>query len=163
MLNAGIQEQSEKFPVQFIVELLNKRGSRIVLTGKMQVPINICMSFTFETHNTGFSLGGLLACAVTAAVWNTPYIRADVLKKSLVCITFAQPHITLPCVSEVARERPEVASTIHTLHLHDDVIPRIFPLLNECCSDLSPKEEKGEIKLKTLPTAKMVCPSKGIV
>lgn len=82
------------------------------------------------------------------------------LKKSLVCITFGQPHIILPCVSEVARERPEVTSTIHTLHLHNDIIPRILPLLNECCSDLCPEEEKGEIKLKTLSTAKMVCPFK---
>ena len=111
----------------------------------------------FVIHNTGFSLGGLLACAVTAAVWRTPYIRADVLKKGLVCITFGQPHITLPCMSEVAREQPELVSTIHTLYLHDDVIPRIFPLLNECCSDFGPKAEKGEIKLKTSSTAKMVC------
>ena len=116
-----------------------------------------CMSLMFVIHNTGFSLGGLLACAVTAAVWRTPYIRADVLKKGLVCITFGQPHITLPCVSEVAREQPELVSTIHTLYLHDDVIPRIFPLLNECCSDFGPKAEKGEIKLKTSSTAKMVC------
>ena len=37
MSTAGIQEQSERFPVHFIVELLNKRGSRIVLTGKVPV------------------------------------------------------------------------------------------------------------------------------
>jgi len=108
-------------------------------------------------NDTGFSLGGLLACAVIAAVWRTPYIRTDVLKKGLVCITFGQPHVTLPCLSEFAREQPEVASTIHTLHLHDDVIPRILPLLSECCSDLRHKEERGEIKMKTLSTAKMVC------
>ena len=104
----------------------------------------------------GFSFGGLLACSITAAVWNTPYIRPDVLKRSLVCITFGQPHIALPAVAKVAREQPEMVSVIHTIHLQDDVFPRLLSVLNECCSELGPKEEKSEIKLKAPSMAKMV-------
>ena len=33
----GIEDQSKRFPMRFIIELLNKRGSRIVLTGKTSI------------------------------------------------------------------------------------------------------------------------------
>ena len=109
-----------------------------------------------ECNHSGFSLGGLLACAVTADVWNSAYIRTDLLQKSLVCVTFGQPHISLPGVLQAAREQPELASAIHTLHLYDDPFPRVLPLLNECCSELGPKEETAAITLKAPSMAKMV-------
>ena len=112
-------------------------------------------NISFYIH-PGFSFGGLLACSITAAVWDTPYIRADVLKRSLVCVTFGQPHIALPAVAKVAREQPEMVSVIHTIHLQDDVFPRLLSVLNECCSELGPKEEKGGIKLKAPSMAKLV-------
>ena len=118
------------------------------------MPILACSHF-FYLH-PGFSFGGLLACSITAAVWDTPYIRPDVLKRSLVCITFGQPHIALPAVAKVAREQPEMVSVIHTIHLQDDVFPRLLSVLNECCSELGPKEEKGGIKLKAPSMAKLV-------
>ena len=37
ILLTGIEDQSKRFPVQFIIELLNKRGCRIVLTGKTSI------------------------------------------------------------------------------------------------------------------------------
>ena len=115
------------------------------------------MSDFFVHTYPGFSFGGLLACSITAAVWNTPYIRPDVLKRSLVCITFGQPHIALPAVAKVAREQPEMVSVIHTIHLQDDVFPRLLSVLNECCSELDPKEEKSDIQLNPPPMAKLVC------
>ena len=57
---------------------------------------------------------------------------------------------------QAAREQPELASAIHTLHLYDDVFPRVLPLLNECCSELGPKEETAAITLKAPSMAKMV-------
>ena len=36
-LLTGIEDQSKRFPMRFIIELLNKRGSRIVLTGKTSI------------------------------------------------------------------------------------------------------------------------------
>ena len=36
-LLTGIGDQSKRFPIRFIIELLNKRGSRIVLTGKTSI------------------------------------------------------------------------------------------------------------------------------
>ena len=73
------------------------------------------------------------------------------------CITFGQPHIALPAVAKVAREQPEMVSVIHTIHLQDDVFSRLLSVLNECCSELGPKEEKGGIKLKPPSMAKLVC------
>ena len=117
--------------------------------------MRVC-NVTTQFNHSGFSLGGLLACAVAANVWNSAYIRTDVLQKSLICITFGQPHIPLPGVLQTAKEQPELASAIHTLHLYDDLFPRVLPLLNECCSELGPKEETAAITLKTPSMAKMV-------
>ena len=99
----------------------------------------------------------MLACSIAAGVWDTPYIRADVLKKSLVCITFGQPHITMPTVARVTSEQPDMMSVIHTIRLQDDVVPRLLSVFNECCSELGPKEEGGGITLKAPPMAKLVC------
>ena len=104
-------------------------------------------------HYPGFSFGGMLASSVTAAVWETPYIGADLLKKNLVCITFGQPLFSLPAVHNVAREQ-EIKLTIHTIHIQEDVFPRAISVLNECCSDLQRKDEK--IKMKLPPMAKLV-------
>ena len=103
----------------------------------------------------GFSFGGMLACSITAAVWETPYITADLLKKNLVCITFGQPLFSLPAVHNVSREQ-DIKLTIHTIHIQEDVFPRTIPVLNECCSDLQRKDEKGVIKMKLPPMAKLV-------
>ena len=110
---------------------------------------------TTQFNHSGCSLGGLLACAVAADVWSSAYIRTDILQNSLVCVTFGQPHISLPGVLQAARE-PELASAIHTLHLYDDVFPRVLPLLNECCNELGPKEETATITLKAPSMTKMV-------
>lgn len=107
-------------------------------------------------HTSGFSFGGLLACSLTAAVWNTPYIQPDVLKRRLICITFGQPHLTLPAVANVAKEQPAMKSVIHTIHLQDDIFPRLLSILNECCSELGSNEEKGGITLKSPSLAKLV-------
>ena len=111
-----------------------------------------------HTHiHPGFSFGGTLACSIAAGVWDTPYIRTDVLKMSLVCITFGQPHITMPTIARVTSDQPDMVSVIHTIRLQDDVVPRLLSVLNECCSELGPKEERTGIILSTSHMAKQVC------
>lgn len=95
---------------------------------------------------TGFSFGGLLACAVAAMVWNTPYIGADLLKDHLVCITFGQPHITVPLLADVARQRAEVASTIHCVYSEGDLVPRLVKFLDESWSYLTSPGGRADSK-----------------
>ena len=98
--------------------------------------------------NVGFSFGGLLACAIAACVWDLPYISSSFLKENLACITFAQPHIPVPWLPEVARERPDLVSTIYTVYWEGDLVPRLARFLNECCSSLGSDESKVSLQLK---------------
>ncbi len=79
-------------------------------------------------------------------VWNTPYMGADLLKDHLVCITFGQPHVTVPLLAEVARQRAELASTIHSVYSQDDMVPRLMKFLDESWNYLTPLGEKIEGK-----------------
>ena len=98
----------------------------------------------------GFSFGGLLACTVAACVWDSPYISSDLLKENLACITFGQPHVTLQIVQKVAMQRPDLASTIHTVYSQDDCVPQLMRFLDESWSSeaLVPGTESGGIQLK---------------
>ena len=96
----------------------------------------------------GFSLGGLLACAIAACVWDLPYISSNLLKENLACITFAQPHIPVQWLPEVARERPDLVSTVHTVYWEEDLVPRLARFFNECCSSLGSEESKASVQLK---------------
>ena len=82
----------------------------------------------------GFSFGDLLACTVAACVWDLPYISSDLLKENLACITFGQPHVTLQIVQKVAMQRPDLASTIHTVYSQDDCVPQLMRFLDESWS-----------------------------
>ncbi len=55
---------------------------------------------------------------------------ADLLKDHLVCITFGQPHVTVPLLADVGRQRAELASTIHCVYSHDDMVPRLMKFLD---------------------------------
>jgi len=100
----------------------------------------------------GFSFGGLLACAIASRVWDSDYIRSSLLKENLVCITFAQPHIAVPGLSQVAIEQPDLASTIHTIYWEGDLVPRLSRFLNECCSSLGSEEKHSlQLKMQTQP------------
>ena len=83
---------------------------------------------------TGFSFGGLLASAVTARVWDTPYISSDLLKDNMTCITFGQPHVAVEVIQRVARRRPEMVKTINTIFIDEDQIPSLMGFLDECWS-----------------------------
>ena len=160
----GIKIQSERFPVHFIVELLTNKKCRIILTGWW---IWKCL-FSCATKNappaqfipTGFSFGGLLACAIASRVWDvdtTGCIGSNLLKENLVCITFAQPLIPVPLLPKVARERSELISTIHTIYWEGDLVPRLSRFLSECCSSLG-SEEKHSLRLgmQTQPEPELV-------
>ncbi len=109
----------------------------------------------------GFSFGGLLATALAAMVWNTPYIGADLLRDHMVCITFGQPHVTVPLLADVARQRAELTSTIHCIYSQDDMVPRLMSYLDESWSYLiSPGgkvEGKTSLPVKVPDEMRAVC------
>ena len=96
----------------------------------------------------GFSFGGLLACSIAACVWNAPYIHSSLLKQNLACITFGQPHIPVPQLLEVSKQRPDLSTTIHSIYSHDDVVPRLSRFLNECCTSVGDFTRPPNILLK---------------
>ena len=77
---------------------------------------------------TGFSLGGLLACCVHAEIWDQPNISSHI-KENLVCITFAQPHVPVPGLDDLAEDFPDIGSTIHAVQFERDLVPRLLGLL----------------------------------
>ena len=103
-------------------------------------------------HRAGFSFGGLLACAVAAQVWHSSYISSQHLQENLVCITFAQPHLEVPQLEEVARECPDIWSTIHCIYYKEDLVPRLVRILDHPCSQILTKlesaEDKPEVRMK---------------
>ena len=140
LIHAGIKKQCKKFPVRFIVELLNKQH-RIVLTG--MYAIRIVFADITASFNTGFSFGGLLACAIAASVWNTPYLSTDLLIENLVCVTFGQPFVAEQLVKRVALTRPGIVGTLHAVYTQDDLVPSLMRLLDDSWSAKALLEESG--------------------
>ena len=130
----GIMVQCEIFPIRFIIELLNKQ-CRIVLTGEQSTVYTSETSLCISALMTGFSFGGLLASAVAALVWDTPYISADLLKDNMTCVTFGQPHVAVNVIQRVAKSRPEMVATINAIFIDEDQVPSLMGLLDECWSD----------------------------
>ena len=72
---------------------------------------------------------------MTALVLDTPYIRSDLLKNNMTCVTFGQPHVAVDIIQRVARRRPEMVTTIHAVFVDEDQVPSLMGLLDECWSD----------------------------
>ncbi len=87
----------------------------------------------------GFSLGGLLALSVSALLWKLPLLSMEVLKKSVICITFGQPLISLPHVKDVVQGTPEFEGIVHSIFIKEDSVPRVLSFLDtECdCAELA--------------------------
>ena len=78
----------------------------------------------------GFSFGGILACCVAAHIWRRSYISANVLMKSMVCITFGQPLLSIPLLQDVTRRIPQFESTIHSVFDREDAVPQLLHYFN---------------------------------
>ena len=93
-----------------------------------------------------------MACAVAAQVWHSSYISSQHLQENLVCITFAQPHLEVPQLEDIARDCPSIRSTIHCIYYDEDLIPRLARILDHSCSQslakLESAEDQPEVKMK---------------
>ena len=64
---------------------------------------------------------------VSSLLWKEySYIGSDELKANTMCLTFGQPIINLPCISELVQKYPEFNATLHQVYLKCDLIPQIF-------------------------------------
>ena len=77
-------------------------------------------------HLIGFSFGGLLACSVTARLFQQPYLTSDQLAGSLMCITFGQPLISMQEIKETAHRLPLFKSVLHCIFTEDDIFPHLM-------------------------------------
>ncbi len=97
----------------------------------------------------------MLACSIAVQVWQRGYIPAQLLQENLVCITFAQPHLPVPQLADLTRDRPEIANTIHAIYFEKDIVPRLLRVLDLPCSTLIEdrviKEPGLQMKVKELP------------
>ena len=94
----------------------------------------------------------MLACSIAVQVWQRGYIPAQLLQENLTCITFAQPHLPVPQLAELARDRPEIKGTVHAIYYEEDIVPRLVRLLDLPCSTLGVKKELGlQMKVKEPP------------
>ena len=83
-----------------------------------------------------------------ARVWETPYFPVALLKQNLVCITFGQPHVTVPMLESAAAQNPELASCIHSFYCEDDPVPRLLRVLDKSWSlELSHKGRERHLVL----------------
>lgn len=85
----------------------------------------------------GFCFGGLLATSIATKIWKRPIFKVQDLQENLICITFAQPYLPVPQLSDFGSEIPEVASTLHSVCYENDVLPQVLMLLDQCCSTLA--------------------------
>ena len=60
-----------------------------------------------------------------------PYLSADLLQENFICVTFAQPLITLPVVHEIAEEYPQFESTVHSIFMKADLVPQLMKFLDQ--------------------------------
>ena len=84
----------------------------------------------------GFSFGGLLAKAVAARMWREPLLSVESLQENVACITLGAPMITLPVVTMAMEEAPQFGSTVHSIMLDSDPIPKFCMFLDPRCEEV---------------------------
>ncbi len=104
----------------------------------------------FRLIFAGFSFGGLLASSITAKVWQSPSLGWKHMQESLVCISFAQPHLPVPELDIIAQESPLIARSMHLIYYEQDKIPLVISLFDQKCSAFLVETRTSEPGLKLL-------------
>ena len=139
----GLKNQTQKIPLRFFIEQL-LRKNKIVFTG-------VCV-YILHVYNTeighcviiiGFSYGGMLACCVTSYLWRAGFLLSiALLQKNVTCITFGQPLINIPYVSNTILRFPELEETIHLILDKQDKVPGLLHYLQVGCILKAAKQGK---------------------
>ena len=98
----------------------------------------------------------MLACYVAANLWKENCVTLDVLQKNVICITFAQPLIALPFVSDATdRFSDEFKSSIHAYFSQEDPLPFIMHYF--CGSQEDNHDRVLRVPLSTMVKVAAVC------
>ncbi len=92
---------------------------------------------------------------MTASIWKQGLIGATILEKNLCCICLSPPLITLPVVQEVTMEMPQIKSTLHSIVVRDDVIPRLTMFLDPENEDICSEHVFNSEQLMPLSSIKV--------
>ena len=64
--------------------------------------------------------------SVTASLWRVPnLLSSELLQRNVCCIAFGLPLLNLPHIQEAIDESPELASTVHSFYVKNDVFPQL--------------------------------------
>ena len=77
-----------------------------------------------------------MAKAVTAHLWLEPLLNVELLMENVACISLGAPMIIIPSVAMVMEETPQFGSTVHSLVLDSDPIPRLSMFLDTRCEEV---------------------------
>ena len=80
-------------------------------------------------HNLGFSLGGLLACAVLTRMLQSNPLQEQLLKENVACITFGQPPFLDSSFDTLLTQQPFLSDCFH--YVYSDNCPT--PVLLKYC------------------------------
>ncbi len=99
----------------------------------------------------GFSYGGMLACFVAAILWKDSCIPIEALEQNVVCITYGQPVINIPCVQKVIKDIPHFHDTIYCVFEKADVLPSVSRYFS-CVPHPMPSNQSGMTSLSSSTT-----------
>ena len=85
-------------------------------------------------------------------MWREPLLSVESLQENVACITLGAPMITPPVVTMAMEETPQFGSTVHSIMLDSDPIPKLCKFLDPRC------EEVGSEVLLPCPRKSMEVP-----
>ncbi len=69
-------------------------------------------------------------------MWREPLLSVESLQENVACITLGAPMITLPVVTMAMEETPQFGSTVHSIMLDSDPIPKLCMFLDPRCEEV---------------------------
>ena len=81
-------------------------------------------------------------------MWREPPLSVESLQENVTCITLGAPMITLPVVTMAMEETPQFGSTVHSIMLDSDPIPKLCMFLDPRCEEVG-----SEVLLPSLRTS----------
>ncbi len=69
-------------------------------------------------------------------MWREPLLSVESLQENVACITLGAPMINLPVVTMAMEETPQFQSTVHSIVLDSDPIPKLCMFLDPRCEEV---------------------------
>ncbi len=73
---------------------------------------------------------------MAARMWREPLLSVESLQENVACITLGAPMITLPVVTMAMEDTPQFGTTVHSIVLDSDPIPKLCMFLDPRCEEV---------------------------